>query len=481
MTNGMRHGASAALLAAAVAIPALAWPGSAQAGLTVPDCDAIAAWAKAYDRNAKWQPNSLGTRYWFPALLAAPETAALFGKPAQDWTMDEIGTLREPLRACENDLRKQQRLHERNALSDLRSCIGNNVTAFLKGAEKARSDLAAATEALEREPASLPLLQFNASLARVARDQQAHAQANRAAGAVPGAGAASARALLAAVRDLPTAEIQTHVQPAAAARAEAMRATVRDALVAQIGATPATVPGLQTLARMAGTYRNEFGGALGPDDLTLVGRAIDARQTAAGGELAGIIVDEIGGMPEGEAAFAQLDQATDRRLLALLPTEAAGRVSAAADARRAALADLLFADLQKHLAGLPVAEEAIKEIDHRLLPRFAQWPDSMNASKPRFAEAAGTRRQQILDAITHAERGSLRGRRYADGMGMMKLEFVDRSRVFMTDPAGQTLAGTYKEERDGRILVTVGANTIVLTREGKHLVGGPVRVRRVEG
>lgn len=75
----------------------------------------------------------------------------------------------------------------------------------------------------------------------------------------------------------------------------------------------------------------------------------------------------------------------------------------------------------------------------------------------------------------------MRGRVYADASGRMKMEFVDRKRVFLTDHSGQTIAGTYEEEGDSRVLVTAAPNpTMVLTREGKQLVGGPRPLRRVE-
>ncbi|HEY9566894.1 MAG TPA: hypothetical protein VIR38_02290, partial [Thalassobaculum sp.] len=75
---------------------------------------------------------------------------------------------------------------------------------------------------------------------------------------------------------------------------------------------------------------------------------------------------------------------------------------------------------------------------------------------------------------------SLRGWHYADRQGRMKLEFVDRTRVFVTDARGQTAAGTYTEEKDGRVVVTLPGQSVVLTREGRRLLGGPVELRRFE-
>src|SRR3546814_7742686 len=68
---------SAALLATA--------PTAAHAA-KLPDCPAMTQWAGGYEKNAKWEPNDLGSRHWFPAIFAAPETAALFGKPVLEWS-----------------------------------------------------------------------------------------------------------------------------------------------------------------------------------------------------------------------------------------------------------------------------------------------------------------------------------------------------------------------------------------------------------
>jgi hypothetical protein len=298
---------------------------------------------------------------------------------------------------------------------------------------------------------------------------------------VQGAAQGPARALVAAARVLTEEEIKKTVQPAAAARAEAMRGGVRDSLIADMDKTPATAQGLAMLAQAGNALRQNYGDALGPANLAAVEKAVAARREAIGEEIAAILVKQIGDSSEGFDAFASIDQRANVAFLPQLPPASAAKVRAAANARREAVADTLFKSMKAKLGALPATDESIQAIDREVLPGIRGWPASANAVKPRFEAAATERRKAILDAVTRAERGSMRGRIYADASGRMKMEFVDRKRVFLTQPGGQTIAGTYEEEGDNRVLVSVAPNpTMVLTREGKQLLGGPTPLRRVE-
>ncbi|WP_333673360.1 hypothetical protein [Elioraea tepidiphila] len=148
--------------------------------------------------------------------------------------------------------------------------------------------------------------------------------------------------------------------------------------------------------------------------------AIAARRAAMREEMSAELVAGIGRTPADETGFAALDQMTDRRVLALLTPEQQGAVTAAATARRAAL----------------------------------------------------------VTRLKRAESRSLRGRVY-EGDGV-SFEFVDRTRVFVKSVLGHTLAGSYTEERDGRVVVTLNAESVVLAREGKRLVGGPTLLTRTK-
>ena len=64
--------------------------------------------------------------------------------------------------------------------------------------------------------------------------------------------------------------------------------------------------------------------------------------------------------------------------------------------------------------------------------------------------------------------------------GSTKLEFADGGRAYVTAAGGQTLVAPYEEEGETRVLVTMPQGTVVFTREGRWLVGGPLQLQRVD-
>jgi hypothetical protein len=176
-------------------------------------------------------------------------------------------------------------------------------------------------------------------------------------------------------------------------------------------------------------------------------------------------------------AFAAIDQRANEQVLRILPEPNAAKVRAAAEAQRKKAAEMMLAQYQRELAAMPQTQETLDTIDQRLRPGLDNWPRSAAAYREPFVQATESRRAAVVAAVNRAESGSLRGRVYEGGM--FELEFVDRSRVFLKS-MGQTAAGTYAEERDGRIIVTVNNQSMVLTREGRTLTGGPVTFRRTK-
>src|SRR5690606_13746546 len=127
----------------------------------------------------------------------------------------------------------------------------------------------------------------------------------------------------------------------------------------------------------------------------------------------------------------------------------------------------------------PVEDASIDNLDGPTLAYVRQSLAPAPTLQPLFQKEVATRRAEIIAALDKAEAGALRGRHYADRHGQVKLEFVDRTRIFMTMPDGQTAAGTYTEEKDGRVVVTLPDSSTVLTRTGRRLTGGPVELRRI--
>jgi hypothetical protein len=465
--------------AALLTIPLLASP--AAATLRIPDCDGLAAWAKAYERGAQWKPNDLGTRHWFPPPFAAQETEALFGKPVLAWSVDEANELARVLRACERPLRAANRLAERNDVNAMGTYAGTNVARYLTVLAEARQAVPESLAALESAPPSQQMLQFWSALSR-ATTRQGFNAANQATGQLQGDAQAQARTLMAALRDLPEGEIGPAVVQVASARAGAMRASVREQttaeIVAEIAAMPASAQSLQALAAAPQAYRQRHAALLGPEEFRAIDEAIAARRAAIGDEAEKQVVSRIAAIAPGAPAFLAIDREAPEALLRILPPANAGRVRAAADAQRQKTAEALVPAFQQELAALPETQEGIDMIDGTIKPSLAAWPQSAAGFKPRFAEAAEARRAAILAVVNRAERGSLRGRVY-ESRGGFSLEFVDRTRVFFKQ-GQQTAAGTYTEEADGRVVVTVNNQSMVLAREGRKLTGGPTDFTRTK-
>src|SRR3546814_12150492 len=107
-------------------------------------------------------------------------------------------------------------------------------------------------------------------------------------------------------------------------------------------------------------------------------------------------------------------------------------------------------------------------------------PASAAAEKTRFLEIVVAKRNAILAEITEEQSGSLDGRTYADRSGSTKLEFDDDGRAYFTQAGGQTIVAPYEEDGETRVLVTLPQATVVFTREGRWLVGGPLQLQRTE-
>ena len=442
----------------------------ATAALRLPDCEALAAWAAGYQRGAHWRPNEIGTQSAIPALFAAPATAALFGKPVVAWSEEEVRALSQHMQGCERQFRDARQLDQRNAIETMRGWLSSNVLVMLRNIAAAREAVPRAMAALETAPASPQLLTFWSALAR-ATTQAGFNAAILEAGQLRGEAQVQARALLAALRNLPQAEIGPAVVETASARAGAMRGAVRDQIVAEIGAMPAGGQSLQALAVAAQALRQGYGTALGPEEFSAIDAAIDNRRAAIGESAEREIVARLAAVPAGPEAFVAIDREVPDALLRILPEPNAEKVRAAAEGQRQKAADVMFAALQRELAALPQTQAGIDRIDGEMKPALEAWPPSAVPYRARFVEAANARRAAILEVVDRAERGSLRGRIYESAAGV-SLEFVDRTRVFVKQ-SGRTAAGTYTEEGNGRVVVTVNNQSMVLTREGRKLVGGP--------
>lgn len=446
----------------------------ASAELATPDCTALATWAAGFDRNDEWQPNTFSNRHRIPRLFAADATTALFGKPLTDWSEGDAAAVREVVLACRQATSDRTLSGSYNAIQ---SAILNRVMNFTKAVPLARERVGAAMKALGDQPPSLPLLQLHSTLAGLTSADGLNAL-QRVTNGLPGSLAAPARELAGAVVDLPEADIASLVSGPARDAASEVRQGVVEAMAADVTQVPANVPGLATLDRMALAVSRDHATALGPEAVTRLQQEIADRQQVVAEEIANALVAQIGQVAPSVDAFEQIDQLADDVVLRQLPQAQAALVRDAAQARRQTLADELLEAFSAQLTKLPASDASLSEID-RLVGGFVAWPASAAPFKPRFEEVARTRREAILGVVNKAEAGSLRGRIYESADKRHKIEFVDRKKVFVHE-SGHTAAGTYAEEKDGRVTLTVNGNSIVLSREGRRLLGWQASMARIK-
>lgn len=563
------------LLAAALA------PAGARAEITLPDCATLAAWYAGIDTK-DWRQLNPSTTLGFPGAFMGQEMAALYGKTAPEFSLDDVSAARQGIKDCRKAVGKA----EARQLAALDKQLARNVGGTLEAIAKAEAALLPALDAFEAAPDGLDKLRaiagframvdwdvdgYRAAVRHMSRDfsrlvdgvmralkslpqaavaervmprvepqyaasrdaalaevsgqiaaleasEQTLRRFDRDAGDIvePVAAALPAEeraALEAAVAERRSAIEQELVsaamdkldgQPAAAFRiraiedaaggnlvrllspeaGEAFKVALRErrqqAALALVAEVPDGPQGLAALPQLRNALATSPGGLVGEAELAAIDAAIDNRRSALAEAVAADLLQRIAAMPADAKAFNALDRYAQPQTLSLLDPEAAAAVRDAAEARRREIGDQFYPLLTEELDALDETEKSLAVIDTVLLPDIQAWPASAGEHKARFLDAVVTRRNAILAAITEAERGPLRGRRYADRAGTMKLDFQEDDRAFMTAPDGQTLAVPYEEDGDSRVLVTLPQGTLVLTREGRWLVSGPVQLQRTD-
>jgi hypothetical protein len=266
--------------------------------------------------------------------------------------------------------------------------------------------------------------------------------------------------------------------------AEGFRGTLRqrrqEVALAIVESVPADVQGLAALPQIADALGTSKADLVGEAEQAALQAAIAEKQAAAGAIVTKELLAAIAATPMETSAFAALDRSADERLLRLLAPADAAAVREAAGERRDAIGDELFELVEDELDDMDDSEKSLAIIDTALLPGIGGWPASADAQKTRFLDAVVTKRNAILAEITETQLGSLSGRSYADRSGSTKLEFGDDGKAYFTQAGGQTIVAPYEEEDELRVLVTLPQATVVFTREGRWLVGGPLQLQRMD-
>ena len=257
----------------------------------------------------------------------------------------------------------------------------------------------------------------------------------------------------------------------------ARRQTLALALIADSPIGPET---LAKLPQLEAALTRAPDGLVSEADQTAIRAAIEARRAEAAVTVAAQLQAAIAATPVETGSFATLDRLLDARILAQLAPADADAVLAAARDRRDALGEALSALLREELDGLDEDERSLAIIDTALLPGTTAIPASAGPWREALLSAVVERRNAILADITHEQRGSLEDRVYVTRDGSVKVEFRDDDEAYVTDGSGQTQAVAYEEVGDEQVKLALPQATIVLTREGRWLVGGPLQLQRID-
>ncbi|NKE48751.1 hypothetical protein HB662_28560 [Roseomonas frigidaquae] len=510
-------------------------PARAQLGET--SCPELVAWAREHEVHAErdmslgWDRLPPRQEVMLPGLFLAPATTATFGKPALEWDRQDLRTLGSRLRACARD--REMRPH-REVLAEAQRLVSGPASTFLQHRQRVLAELPVQLERLAQQPFAPALLPFLTTLAAAGEPAgwQAAQQDWR---ELPGAARGTGHQLLRLVPYL-LPEDRSHLLLPELERQRAQRqAEARQASLDELAALPPNPRGLAGLEAME---QGPVWPLLRPEDRAEVVAARQARGAALLEEIEAGLRRRIAAVPASLPAFNRLAAIRRDAALAALPADRAAALTAELEERSRSLAATMLDRLGVELAERPETVEslghvvlvtqrvtealrphaeaatlaAFKESSTRriaamaaaALPEFVvlleavpaagldslQAPPWIAALPPphagRYASALADRRAKLEAAIA-AERaaeaareaGPLAGRHYATPDGAMRLEFLDSSRVLVTQAATQTtIAGSYEEIAGERLILTLPDTNVVLQRQGRRLDGGAVVLER---
>ena len=470
LASSARHKPPTIAVATIVGALSSAWlPAHAAGSISPPSCTAMAEWAAKFDRNDEWQPSPIGNRHRFARLFADEETTKRFGKPMVAWTEADVQAVRQAVLGCRRETKDRDLSGRYN---QIQSALSSRVSNFAKAVGPAREQAKTSMDALAAMPPSPGLLRLMQALAD-AGSPDGYRKFQQAAGSLPPPAmqaAVPARGLANAIVHLPSEDIAGIVTAPAGQAASGMRKTVLDQMVADLGEIPADPNGLVALQRAQQSLAKDYADVFAPAEREHLGKAIEARHAAIGDEITGAVIAELGKSSTGlDDAFADIERRSAPQLAKLLTPAQAARIREAADARRNAVAEPLYASFAAELAKLPEDETSLDSID-AARDAIGHWPPIAGEQVPRFRKAADDRRMAILTAVNRKEAGPMAGRVYHSPNGKQRLEFVDRNRVLITS-GDHTMPASYVEEKDGRVSITGENMAVTLTREGRMLRG----------
>lgn len=382
---------------------ALACAVPAQAQLATPSCAALVTWAQGYSAQDGWRPNGLTARAAFAGLFAEESTTALFGKPVLAWTAEEAQALGPVLQVCASEQARARNTAARSALNTLRTQVTREVPRYLAALAEARQTAAQARAALDAAEGSLVLLNLYLALAELPA-AEADQHANQFAARQPqGPVRDAARALVAALRTLPEAEIGPAVHPSANARIPALRREVREVLVQEIEGVEASAGGLRLLDRYAQTIERDYAPSLGAEETQLAEAALAARRRGIGESIRDDLIRQAGTAPltlQGRQLLARFEQQVQRQHAETIGEAGLAAVLAAIGQRRIEIGETIRNDIIRQVQAAPPSLAGAQMLD-RIHQQTVQQRGEVIGREGLEAVAAAIRERRvaIADAV----------------------------------------------------------------------------------
>jgi hypothetical protein len=130
---------------------------------------------------------------------------------------------------------------------------------------------------------------------------------------------------------------------------------------------------------------------------------------------------------------------------------------------------------------MPATEEGLKELDAALEQIKGPIGGLEAPVRTRYVEAAAKRRGEIVAAVQKEEarlaKLPMTGAVFMDPQVGAKLEFRNKTRVYVTVFRDQTSEGEYEID-DNKIIVRLPGNNTVFNRDGAWLRGGGLNLKR---
>lgn len=374
--------------------------------LRQPGCDGLAQWSKTIDANDRWEPFPENPRVWLPEAMASEAFAALFGKPALEWSEQDVlsarghwngciqmarkardddrtATLSAARRYVTSNLRNAVRYQERQANSAAKMVRRDTQTAQ-SGVEKTPTGRSAAADgipdrrrarptslersvnALVSQPPSLESLLALGTLSRLDFANTARLnELQRKFGSMPGHPATrSAYQILREVQVRGPSGFSQSALPAINARLAEVKPPILASLREEFSKDPADLNQRRALASRYETVMADLEHALPDDEWRALADETRSNRRAIVAEALGFAKTEIDGVPAGPQAVATIDQIVNRTVARGLDGRQRRELTMHARARQTRLADdLLNQVIESELQKIPESWAGFAALD----------------------------------------------------------------------------------------------------------------------